>query len=258
VLAFRSFKKAKRYREISLVAFGLFAILAGIWALSILSRPNALSVYVGDENLGLLRWERGDLDSDYLITHTLTRLQGRYGTEILPAHEIFATPARAGRNAETMNFDTMVSAIENALDFYVYAAVITVNGTVVATLANAERAEALLAEIIAYHAVGWPQNYEFAENVSISTAAIHNSYVEDFAQALANLTTPRVVREIYTVRPGDNLYNIARDFGMTLTALLANNPNIDPNDLLGEGTLLVVTPNVPIISVRPINALSNE
>ncbi|MDR2167000.1 MAG: LysM peptidoglycan-binding domain-containing protein [Clostridiales bacterium] len=246
-VAFLRLKKAKRYREISLVAFGIFAILAGLFAFDILRQPNALAVYVDGENLGILRQNGGRLDPEYLEMHTLTRLQSRFGTAIFPTKEIYASPVRVGRNAETISFDSMVTALENALDFYVYAAEIRVNGARAAILPSAAEAYALLDGIKG-------ENYEFIEDIIVANIAIHNSYVLSRDEALEILTTPRVVRKAYTVRPGDNLYNIARNFGMSLSALLAANPDVNPEAFLREGDLLVVMPNIPVLNVRPVGA----
>ena len=38
-------------------------------------------------------------------------------------------------------------------------------------------------------------------------------------------------RRFYSVQPGDNLTSVARKTGMTLSALEAMNPNLDPNSL---------------------------
>lgn len=45
----------------------------------------------------------------------------------------------------------------------------------------------------------------------------------------------------YTVKAGDWLYKIARDFGVTPQALIAANPQINPNAILQPGTVL----NIP-------------
>ena len=50
----------------------------------------------------------------------------------------------------------------------------------------------------------------------------------------------------YTVKPGDWLYKIARDHGITPQALIAANPNINPNAILQPGTVLTLPgPAVP-------------
>ena len=50
----------------------------------------------------------------------------------------------------------------------------------------------------------------------------------------------------YTVKPGDWLYKIARDHGITPQALIAANPSINPNAILRPGTVLTLpAPAVP-------------
>jgi len=253
VNAFKNFKRTRRYREISLAVFGLFVIVASIFAISSAFAPNALSVYVGDQNLGIVRWEVGEIDISYIETHTMTRLQSQFATEIYPLQDITARPVRAGRNAETVSFGTMITAVENALEFYVYASVISVNGSEAVALPNFAAAMALLDGIIYTHANGSSAHYDFAQNVIVNTVRTHKNDLHSHAQALNILTAPRITHEVHIVGSGDRLYNIARSNGMSLSALLALNPNIDPDALLREGTAILVTPNVPILTVRSIN-----
>jgi peptidoglycan DL-endopeptidase LytF len=46
----------------------------------------------------------------------------------------------------------------------------------------------------------------------------------------------------YTVQPGDTFYNISRKFGITVSELMAANPNITPNMLMAGGVICVPTP----------------
>lgn len=56
----------------------------------------------------------------------------------------------------------------------------------------------------------------------------------------------------YTIKAGDTLYNIARTFGISLDALLAANPGIDPNRLqIGQVICVPTAATPPPISSCP-------
>jgi len=45
----------------------------------------------------------------------------------------------------------------------------------------------------------------------------------------------------YTIKPGDTLYNIAREYNTTVRAILDINPGIDPNNLMVGSIICVPT-----------------
>jgi len=51
----------------------------------------------------------------------------------------------------------------------------------------------------------------------------------------------------YTLRPGDNLYQLSRHYGTSVQAILAQNPNVDPYNLQ-VGSTLVVCPGENFIA----------
>ena len=258
-LAFDGFKNARRYREIVMVLGVIFAVFAGVFAYNVLTSPNALAVTLNGEDLGIMRWDKGQPDADYLQTFVLARLASQYGTAVLPADEILASPVRAGRNAVTTSFDAMVSNLIYNLEFYVSGAVIVVNGEAAVKLSNIDLANALLDDIKTGFEGEDILHVEIIDDVQVVAADIHKDDLLTRNQAFSALVTPRPVQQIHAVQLGDNLYTIAGRYGMTLAALLTANPNIDPNNFLREGELLIVTPNLPVISVLTIeNTTFNE
>ncbi|PZN07547.1 MAG: hypothetical protein DIU69_11485 [Bacillota bacterium] len=51
---------------------------------------------------------------------------------------------------------------------------------------------------------------------------------------------------VYTVRPGDTLYGIARRFGVSMDALLAANPQIQDPSIVCPGQIIWVTPGTKL------------
>jgi len=249
-----------RYFRLSMLILILAGLVGGgVIITNSITRPNALSVAVNGDSLGIARWDRGVLDPQYLIHHTTTRLESQFGTTITISDDVAIRGVRAGRNAETITFDAMVTTLADALDFYVYGAIITVNGQQEATLGNIPQAESLLANIVEQFKEYEGQRYSFVENVVVVPSNIHKDNLMTASYAQTTLTTHRPVQEIHTVRHGESLYSIARRFGMTLPQLMAANPNVNPDGTgLRENDLLVVTPTIPIISVRTYERVTTE
>lgn len=259
LFGFRQLKNAKYFRPIALLT-GLFCfVFVIVGVTNFVTRPNGAAVYLDGEAVGVVRWGRQRIDLEYIETHAIARLEGRYGTRVRLSQEIEANPVRVGR-AEAISFDTLISRLLSGLDYYIGGAKISVDGAVFAALSSLEQAEELLAEI----ARPFTQNlanldyYEFVENVAVTQTYFHHTELVTAAAALEALTTPRAVTGTHIVRPGDNLYTIAINTGMGFNALLAANPNVNPDVFLREGQVLVVTRLLPVLSVRTFQRVTIE
>ena len=248
------FKKTPQFRTVSVVCIGILIVLSALITIFFITRPNAFSIYLNDEHIGTVRQEgRRNITPEYIETHTTARLEGQLGSSVFISDEISAEHIRIGRNAVSLTFDNLVTNIINALDYYVQGAVILVNGTEAANLPSLDDAEELLRQIVRlYHDDLEGIEYEFAEDVAIAEQYIHKSELMTFNNAFDTLTSNRPVQEVHVVRSGENLSIIAEQTGMGMTALLAANPNVDPNVFLQVGQLLLVTRSIPLLSVISI------
>jgi len=253
-----NFKKVKRYREILLMLSIILIGLISFFVFSFATRPNGFDVYVDGENLGLMRWDRGALEPEYLATHIVQRIKTHHSTEIFPVSEIYATPVRVRRNDDAVNFDTMVNMISQRFDYNLTGGLIIVNGERVAFLNTQTAAVELIASIIESFSNEYTTGSYLMDDVVVSSALLSRSEIMTQQASLLALTTPRVVQQIHIAQRGDNLYNIAIMYGMSLNSLVAANPHIDPDAFLGEGAVLTVLPNIPILSVRTYERVTLE
>ena len=246
----RDFKKLRRWREIVLASSLVLIFIVLFFVLRGASQPNGLQVYVDGEHIGVMRWDRGDLDPEYLTVHIVQRLRTQMGTDIFPVSEIVATPIRVGRNDDAVNFDTMVNDISRIFMYQLNGGLIIVGGERIAFLPNHEQAVAMIAYIVERFVNENTTSSYLVDDVVVTSTLLDGTDIMTWQIALARLTTPRVVEQVHIVQHLENLYNIAIMHGMTLNALLAANPTIDPAAFIQPGTPLVVLPNIPIISVR--------
>ncbi|MCL2396634.1 MAG: LysM peptidoglycan-binding domain-containing protein [Defluviitaleaceae bacterium] len=247
--AFKHFKTTKYFRPAAMACAAILAVVMFIGLFNLLTRPNALEVYVNDQQIGIVRQEGRHIDGDYILRHATARLRGQLDTEIQFADEIIANPARIGSSVVAVTFDNLITELINVLDYYIYAGIITVDGVEMAALSSAYNAQGVLDDV-AYHLGQDPDiDHSFAEEVTITRRYIHHSGLDTHQYAMDTLTTYRNVYETHTVRQGDNLSLIAYRAGMTLAALLANNPNVNPDTILREGDRLHIIRSVPALSL---------
>jgi len=229
-------------------------IFAIVGMMRLVTRPNALEVFLDDALIGVMRLDgRRDINIDYIVLHAQTRLQGRYGSAVQLTGEISANPVRAG-DGLALSFDGLMTALLRDADYYVHGAVISINGIYAVSVSSAANAEELLARIIALHTYDMPyiDSYEFVETVAIAQTLVHHTNVLDTADAFAALTAFRPVQGTHVVQSGETLYGIAISTGMGLNALFAANPGIDADapGFLSIGQVLSVTRMLPTLSVR--------
>jgi len=254
--------KTRYFRLVALIGVTLGFLFAIVGVMRLVTRPNALEVFLDDALVGVMRLDgRRDIDRDYVILHAQTRLQGRYGSAVSLSGEITANPVRS-RDGLALSFDGLMTALLRDADYYVHGAVISINGADAVSVASVSHAEELLAQIIAPHIYDMPyiDSYEFVETVTITQTLVHHSNVLDAADALATLTAFRPVQGTHIIQSGDTLYDIANSTGMGLNALLAANPDIDIDSatLLHIGQILSVTRMLPTLSVRTFQRIVIE
>lgn len=66
---------------------------------------------------------------------------------------------------------------------------------------------------------------------------------------------PTCTGTTYTIRPGDTFYAIAARYGISLQALIAANPDVDPNRLVVGQTICIPTVTPPAPVTTPCSAL---
>jgi len=249
-----------RYFRLAVLILIMTGLVGGVVAFSSSTfAPNALSVEINGVNIGTARWDRGNLDPEYLIHHTITRLESQFGTTVTIADDLVVRGVRARRNTETITFDAMVTTLAETLEYYVFGAIITVNGRQEAFVGSFAQAEALLEGIADQYRETPEGRYSFVETVVITNADIHRSDIMTMAHAQTILTTHRPTQEIHIVRLGESLYTIARRYGMTLARLAELNQDVNPDGSdLRENHPLIVAPTIPIISVRTYELVTTE
>ena len=231
-----------------LIAVGLLIYAA----IGIFNQPNGVEVFFDNQHIGVVRWEgRRDIDDEYIRTHATARLESHLGSTIRLAGDVTANPIRVGNNVNTISFDSLMAGLLVVVDYYVYGAAISIDGTEMATLSSRDEAEDVLARVARHWGGEGADEFEFVEFVNITELYIHRDDLMDANDIFEQLISRRSVRDAVRAQSGDSFYLIARAAGMTLDELLAINPDANPPHL-DEGDVLFVNRYSPMLSVKTI------
>jgi len=259
-MGYRRARKIRHFRTISAFVAIILVVLSAAIAIYAAMRPNALEVYIDDVKIGVVRLDSSrEITLDYIIRHAAARLESQLGSHVQFSGQIEANAVRLSVGTPSLTFDNLISGLVDALDYSVYGAVIVVNGVEIAPLSSIFIAESTLNDFGHSFRVNIAAGfiYEFLEEVSIVRRYVYNVELMTISEAMNALATPQTTPEVYIVQRGDTFSHIALNMGMTMAALSARNPTVNP-DWLEIGQALYVLRTAPVLNVRTVETTENE
>jgi len=246
-------RQTRYFRVVSAFTGVVFVVLAAMLTFSVATRPNALEIYLGDTSIGTIRLDGGrQVTLEYITRHAAARMETQLGSHVRFESEIEARLVRVGTGATVLTFDNMVTALINAVDYYVWGAVIIVDGNSAVSVSSQSVAESLLRDIaqsLQQGSSSMPFHHAFVEEVEILHTYVRREYLMTHAQAYSALTTPREVPGIHTVQRGDTFWGLEQRYGMSVNDIIEANPDVNPDDLR-VGQVLEVVRTVPVLTLR--------
>ena len=233
---------------------------AGAFGLWLFTADNALEVFVDGEPLGFIA-ER-DTTAEDLTAQVETAIGVTIGTNVVLDQVITIEPARAP-TSDVISRPEIIPLIRDSVTFSAEGFAIYVDGVALGALRSRDAAESVLNSLVrrdvpeGAELVGEPS---FAEDVTIQSRFMSEDDFESPEVMLVRLSQEQPVSQTYTVQSGDSMYTIASRFGMTLEAIFAANPGINPvNPALRVGQSVNVVRMTPILSVRTVEvSVTNE
>ena len=257
-------KKKRTWRIKPAIIQGFATITLGVAAFSLLImivvqlvRPNAFSVYLNDEHIGYMVFNREWTEEDFDFHQmAINQLRQREGTNVEVDQQVTISSTRT-RN-QTEHPTAILSEIGRQFTFRIEASAIYVNGIMDVLLRNSEEAYYVLGELI-------PDSWlnantvetGFVQDVRVRPLMIEpdDDRVVNSQQAVQHLSR-RVTNYIeYIVQPGDNLHIVAQRFDTTI-ARIAEINNISTAAHLIIDQRLIIQVFEPAISVRLADAVT--
>jgi cell wall-associated NlpC family hydrolase len=135
---------------------------------------------------------------------------------------------------------------------------LNVNGKNIAAAASKEVADQILSGVKGRYLSSGSKliSAEFKENVSVTQAAVSVTNVMTTGDAINLILTGEKSPEVYTVKAGDTIWDIAALKGISVTDLQKENPGFDPNKIqIGQQlSLSAVKPFVTVVTKELVNS----
>jgi len=229
--------------------------------LFILMRDNSEAVYMNGERLGVIAktGREPEASAEYLRNLSLARLANEKGAVRVIADDIITVKStRAGRN-DIVTIEFMVSLLSAELrisdSFRIEATAIYVDGVNEAIVVNYNEAVNVLRRIFkritetepdeAFNRFMFEQNVEFRQQVVVYETVVSGDI------AYMTLMRERIDIVRYTVQHGDTMGRIADIHGVTLEALIDQNPQHRANPhAIRAGNILEIAVSRYLLTLR--------
>lgn len=238
-------KQQKQFKIGAVIAFIIFVALIMFLTLG----KNAMKVYLGDDYVGTIK--NSKVAAEDFVNTVTAQLAEETGTNVKINEEIKFVPVH-GKKKEFVTPEYAISQIKEKVTYKVEAAVITVDGAPILSLASQAEAEALLNGIIAEYIPEGSNIVEsgFVENVETISQFVDSGEIVSPEEALAKLTSGTSTTKDYVVVYGDTLFTIATNNGITVEDILAVNPGMSVETTIVAGDKINLKVLVPFISVK--------
>lgn len=225
---------------------GLIILAFVFWGFT---NKNAKEVFVGDKSVGIIA-DKG-ATAEEIQNISIAKLKEELGTDIKVNEEVTLKPIHASKK-ELVSTDYVLSEISNEYTFQVGASAIFVNGKEIAVVKNDEEAKEILAKLTSKYipeGVKLATPPTFVEKVELKQKYVEEKDIMENETAFALLNVNSDQGKKYTIKPGDTLYQVAINSGMSLKELLKVNPDLTESTILKIGQEINIVASVPLLSV---------
>ncbi|NLJ78460.1 MAG: peptidoglycan DD-metalloendopeptidase family protein [Tissierellia bacterium] len=215
-------------------------------------RTRAVTVYLGDEMIGITRNEDEVLD---ILADIEEQLASTYDLDIVLNQDVEFKGINARRDSITP-IEVLKSNIKSKFTFLVNGYALQVDGKEIGVLATEEEIEDLLNRIKEPYLKGEDGDTDIVElnlleEIEVTKKQVPLDRVVDVDKLFEYVTTGgKDIRE-HIVEVGESLWTIATIYKIPADDLIEANPNLDPDRIqIGERVKLIVSK--PMITVETI------
>lgn len=206
------------------------------------------TIYLNNEEVGIVR-ERETVDNT--LKRIQTEYKDKYSTDANILSDIEIVESNAN-DSELVSDTGLYNKLRSKVDIKSVAYGISVNGQIIGALKTKEEADELVNEVVDY----FTQNYnkdeildvKFDEAVSVEAVNVGFDEISEKDELLDYIIIGTDEKVSYTVENGDTYWDIAMKYDMTVSELMAANPDADENKLMPGDELSLVVPK-PFINV---------
>ena len=209
----------------------------------------AKEIYIDGEYIGQVRSEE---NLDEVLFEIKEIIQNKEGMDVKISNDIELVDSHA-EDDELTGRRKILSEIKGNLNYEVVAYGIKVDGEIIGELPSKEMAENLLEDIKApyYKMTEDSENVvvEIAQDVEIIEVKAEKDELETYNVLLYYIQKGTDVEKTHVVESGENSWTIASQYNISVSELMAANPNVNINLIYPGDELSLIVPK-PYIGVR--------
>lgn len=236
------------------IAIVIVAVLAFIY---MLVRPNAVEVFVDGNSVGTVMDK--SYTAEYINTTCTAKLTSSLGTNVEITSKIETKKVHAGKNDEDVSTgDYLLKSVSDVLKYNVEASAIVVNGAEMAVVSNEEAAQTVVDRVLSEQSLSYIDDPSSIvegpeiEGLEFTSKFVDGSQILTADQAYDKLNGTKQESLTYTVQSGDSFGKIAAKYGLSISDLMATNPNISDATRISVGDEIKINATVPIIDIKVV------
>lgn len=252
-------KIRKEAIAVLVIAFAVLVLFIGS-IIHMATKKDGLEVFAEEQSIGIIQLNKAkDISADTLMQTVTAQLKEEKGSDVQINEKLTLKPIHISskNKKEVVTVDYIIPKIRETVTYKVAAAVITVDGTTAAVLANEKEANDLLKAIQdAYVPEGTTMETGFVEKVEVTTQFVDSGEIISSEAAKKKFQEGTKVQKTYTVQSGDTISKIAASAGMTTEEFLEANAGMTIETPLKIGQTVNIAVEKPFVSVKTIETVT--
>lgn len=239
-------------------------VLAGFMILTIIAlgyttykineiKTRAFQVYLGEDNLGLIRSEEEALEIMLAIKKNLSNT---YGAEFVLNKELTFGPTHA-KDSELIEAKELRAGIEDKVDFAVLGYSIVINGEDIGSVKTEKEAQLILDTIEQQYVEkieGEVKEVKFLEDIQITKKEFSINEIDSISELVELIQIGTEEIKTHIVEVGESFWTIAKMYDTSVDELVKANPERNPTKLKpgDEVKLLVPTSKLTVVTTEQV------
>lgn len=258
------FKFTKRIKGTIALFLSTTLILSGIYTLDYLE-TNENNVYPTDsfsiisEGKELCKLRNPEL-LDVAINKLDVELEKTTNHEI-SIESNFQVSLSKAMDSEIASEEELYQLVKSNITYSIIAYELSIDGTKMGVFNSKEEAESLIEDVKEHFITGYDKesliDVTTAENIEIKQVKATNSEIKKKEDLIDYIIKGTDEEKTYIVEKGDNYWNIAEYFNMSLDDLISANPQSDPERIQIGDELNLIVPK-PFINVQVKRKVTQE
>jgi murein DD-endopeptidase MepM/ murein hydrolase activator NlpD len=232
-----------------LLGFSLFDSLSLNPSINSYYSSKSFTLFVNNEKVGTVR-DREIID--IAVRKIENEYRDKYNTESVILSSISVLDSNAN-DSELISNAKLNSSLRSKLDIKSQGYSIRVNGESIGVLKTKEEANQLINDVKNYFTSKYEQDQivsaNFSEDISVEPITIDYNKIDDKNKLFEYILTGTDEKITYTVQQGDTYWDIAAKHNMTVSDLIAANPDANENKLMPGDELSLLVPK-PFVNVN--------